>query len=158
MIMSENEMPNDVNVPDAMPIPEPVDVVAVMEEVRRRVAEKRAAGIYPPEPAGAAVRQPQAARDGEDALAKVAWSLGTMRLSSRISLEGEPVRSHRPMLGAALKAWKKFTRFWIRRYTDTLFLQQSCFNTETANAVTSLHEDVRRLRAELEELKNGSAK
>ena len=132
--------------------PEPVDVVAIMEEVRRRVAEKRAAGIYP-----AANMPPTTAitpdADDNELMGKVRWGLDSMYASARIGLEGEPITSHRPVAGFFLKSWKKFLRFWVRRYTDTLFLQQSYFNTETANTVAALHEEIRRLRREIEQLR-----
>ncbi len=135
-----------------------IDVSKIMDEVRRKVAQKRAAGIYPPAPEDAQKTQPSDAAAQEtgtsDHIAKAAWSLGTMRAVAYIRLEGEPIHSHRPIAGFFLKKWKRFTRFWIRRYTDILFLQQSRYNTETANTIAEMQEEIKALRAEVDRLKN----
>lgn len=79
-----------------------------------------------------------------------------LRAVARLDLQGEEYRSHRPWLGPFIVAWKKFVRFWVRKYTDGIFLRQSFFNTQVLSALDniqqrldSLEEEVERLRAEV---------
>lgn len=141
----------------------PVDIDGVMEQVRQRVAQKRAAGIYPPLESGhfPEIPVPAASAGGAgdaDLLATLGWRVEGMHQAARLNLKGEPVRSHRPVIGTILKKWKNFTRFWIRRYTDTLFLQQSRYNVESAQVASALLQEVARLRAEVDALKEQSEK
>mgnify|MGYP000856281241 FL=1 len=131
---------------------EKIDVAAVMNEVRRRVAQKRTEGIYPPEEKS--VPEVQLAVENSPAYEDVMWRIETMRSIARLNLDGEPILSHRPILGYFLIRWKKFMRFWTRRYTDSLFLQQSRYNTESSATIASLLEEINQLRAEVNALKN----
>lgn len=138
--------------PADAPPAQPPDVAAIMNEIRRRVAEKRRAGLYnePPLPAAMAAAAPPA--DSGTALSPERH-ISAMRGAAHADLEGEPIRSHRPVTGPFIKAWKRFTRFWIRRYTDALFLRQSYFNSEATAAAEALLREVRELRREIEALR-----
>jgi hypothetical protein len=125
---------------------EAIDARAIMETVRRRVAEKQRAGVYRglPRLALQTPPPPGAARRADERLALV-------QMWARQSLEGEPISSHRPIVGRFVVAWKRFTRFWIRRYTDSLFLRQQMFNEEVAALLQELSEEIRTQRRESED-------
>ncbi|MBN1478237.1 hypothetical protein JXA47_15890, partial [Candidatus Sumerlaeota bacterium] len=76
--------------------------------------------------------------------------LALLTTYARPLLEGEAISSHRPIVGRLVVAWKRFTRFWIRRYTDTIFLRQQMFNEEVSHLLQELTEEVRALREEIE--------
>ncbi len=124
---------------------EAIDARAIMETVRRRVAEKQRAGVYRglPRLALQTPPPPGASRRADERLALV-------QMWARQSLEGEPISSHRPIVGRFVVAWKRFTRFWIRRYTDSLFLRQQMFNEEVAALLQELSEEIRTQRRESE--------
>jgi hypothetical protein len=69
-----------------------------------------------------------------------------------IDLKGEPIRSHRPVLGIAIKSFKKFTRYWVRKYTDALFLRQNWFNQESVAATDLLIRHVEELEQKVDDL------
>jgi hypothetical protein len=131
---------------------QPPDVAALMHEIRRRVAEKRRAGLYADDqlPAGLTAATP--GTTAGSALSPERH-ISAMRGAAQVDLAGEPIRSHRPVTGAFIKTWKRFTRFWIRRYTDPLFLRQSYFNAEATAAAEALLREIRQLRHELEALR-----
>jgi hypothetical protein len=118
-----------------------IDVAAIMETIRKRIAQKQQAGLYRglPRLALDAPPPPGAVRRAEERLALV-------KMCARQSLEGEPISSHRPFVGSVLVAWKRFTRFWVRRYTDPLFLRQQMFNEEVAALLEELTAEVKALR------------
>ena len=126
--------------PDTAELQRP-DVRAIMMEIRGRVAEKRKAGIYPEWPASLE-RLDLGLLSAADREQK--WAL--LDAAAAIDLQGEPIKSHRPISGFFIKALKRFTRFWIRKYTDPIFLRQSMFNAE-------LLKEVRELRHELDDLR-----
>lgn len=123
-----------------------VNVKAVMEEIRRRVEEKQRQNAYP----NILMNRPgtvpgRNAGDGE--------GFAALRATAGLRIEGEPITSHRPLTGNIIKSFKKFMRFWVRRYTDALFLQQSYFNSEVVNSLEEMKQEVKELRAEVDRLK-----
>ena len=58
------------------------------------------------------------------------------------------------MLGKIIVGWKKFTRFWVRRYTDAIFLRQQAHNEEVAAVLADMAEEIRELRRRLKELED----
>lgn len=133
--------------PEGSQAESPVDVDQIMDRVRRTVEEKRRAGIYRDDDWTEAFHYGAAAPSGSD-------GFGLLRASARVELEGEPIRSHRPVAGALVMALKRFSRYWVRKYTDPLFLRQGTFNTETVNAVAALRREVEELREEVARLKS----
>lgn len=130
--------------------PEEIDIEAIMAQVRLNVAEKRRAKVYVdeflPPPMGVA-RNENASLDEH---------LRVLRASCSLPIEGDPIHSHRPISGFFIKAFKKLTRFWTRKYTDALFLRQNYFNAElvaTLEAMKDELEQLRALRGELEQLR-----
>ena len=65
--------------------------------------------------------------------------------------------SHRPMLGKIVKPVKKLTRYWARKYTDSIFLQQNYFNAEAAETMKQMHAEIEELRAEVARLRQQQA-
>ena len=131
---------------------EPLDVSAVMRDIRRRVAERRRAGVYPPAPTagGAPTHVPVASGWQQQSAAD---GLAVLRANAHLEIEGDPITSHRRYTGPIIKGFKRFSRFWIRRYTDTLFLRQSYFNSEAVSAMAAMRHDLEELRAEVETLR-----
>jgi hypothetical protein len=123
-----------------------VNVKAVMEEIRRRVEEKQRQNLYRDIPMNRpGVVRERGAADGD--------ALSALRATAGLRIEGEPITSHRPLTGSMIKGFKKFMRFWVRRYTDALFLQQSYFNSEVVNSLEEMKQEVDALKAEVERLK-----
>ncbi|MBX7246457.1 MAG: hypothetical protein K1X53_13250 [Candidatus Sumerlaeaceae bacterium] len=129
---------------------EPLDVAAIMAQIRRQVAEKKRTGIYPDDP-GPVRSRPALPDFGAQQPFEVHYE--AMRSAAHIDLAGEPISSHRPVTGNFIVAVKRFTRFWIRRYTDSLFMRQSYFNAEAANTIAALRREIEDLRAELDAVK-----
>ncbi len=132
---------------EAAPAGEGVNVEDLMARVRKAVEEKKRMGIYRDDewcvelPHGTV---PQAGTD----------SLTLLRSSAHVDLDGEPIQSHRALTGTVVMAVKRFTRYWVRKYTDPLFLRQSAFNAESVNTLASLRREVDELRSEVNRLKN----
>jgi hypothetical protein len=129
--------------------PETIDTEALMAEIRAKVAEKRRANIY-----GDEAFEPWTAfvQPGDPSLA-MGHRLAYLDGCGKIDLAGEPIKSHRPFLGRFLIATKKFTRYWVRKYTDALFMRQAHFNSEATGALKAMNEEVQFLRREVEELR-----
>lgn len=123
-----------------------IDVAQLMERVRRNVEEKRKAGIYKDDGWAGSLRY-------GSGIAAPGDQLALLRTSARVDLEGEAIQSHRPVAGALIVALKRFSRYWVRKYTDPLFLRQGTFNSEAVNAVTALQREVEELKSELDRLK-----
>ena len=125
---------------------EPVNVEELMARVRSAVEEKRRAGIYRDDdwPCDSQFHPGPSAGDDQLAL---------LRSAARVDLEGEPIQSHRPLAGLVVMTLKRFSRYWVRKYTDSLFLRQSTFNAETVSALANLRREVDELRAEVTRLK-----
>lgn len=122
-----------------------IDVQAIMAEIRQRIAEKQQAGLYRGLPRLALDTPPP-----PGAVRRMEERLALLRAYARPSLEGEPIASHRPVVGRLVVAWKKFTRFWVRRYTDTVFLRQQMFNEEVASLLEEAMAELRSLREQIE--------
>lgn len=125
---------------------EPVNVEELMARVRSAVEEKRRAGIYRDDDWPGGNQFYPGPTSGDDHLA-------LLRSAARVDLEGEPIQSHRPLAGLAVMALKRFSRYWVRKYTDSLFLRQSTFNAETVSALAALRREVDELRGEVARLK-----
>jgi hypothetical protein len=124
-----------------------IDAKAIMEEIRRRVEDKKAAGLYRGVPRIALDTPPPPGADR-----RLEERLALLQTYARVSLEGEPISSHRPVLGKIIVGWKKFTRFWVRRYTDTIFLRQQAHNEEVAAVLDDMAGEIRELRERLKAL------
>jgi hypothetical protein len=130
--------------------PDAIDIEQLMAEIRSKVAEKRRANIYGEEGFDPCVAFVQ---PGDPKLA-MEHRLAYLEACGHVDLAGEPVKSHRPILGRFIIAAKKLTRYWVRKYTDALFMRQGHFNSETVNAIKAMHEEVQFLRREVEELRS----
>jgi hypothetical protein len=122
-----------------------IDAQEVMATIRRRIAEKQQAGLYRGVPRLALDTPPP-----PGAVRRLEERLALLTTYARPLLEGETISSHRPLVGKIVVGWKRFTRFWIRRYTDTIFLRQQMFNEEVSHLLLELTEEVRALREEIE--------
>ncbi|MCX7626235.1 MAG: hypothetical protein N2Z21_08505 [Candidatus Sumerlaeaceae bacterium] len=134
--------------------PEGFDVERIMAEVRQLVAQRKQERIYE-EPKSAEAR----CAFGAEWVTSVGEQLDLLRAAARLELQGDPIRSHRPFSGRFIVAWKKFVRFWVRKYTDAIFLRQSFFNSQVVAAVEkleqridALEDEVALLRAQLNEV------
>ena len=143
---NSQERPEEFRIASA---PDTIDTEQLMREVRAKVAEKRRANIY-----GDEAFEPWAAfvQPGDPGLA-MEHRLAYLEGCGKIDLTGEAIKSHRPILGRFLIAIKKFTRYWVRKYTDALFMRQAHFNSEAAGALKAMNEEVQFLRREVEELR-----
>ena len=143
---------------DSLPIeirdPE-INVVEVMNKIRERIEEKKKAGIYKDEPL---FTQPidilsvDILKKGFKDRTEVLKILGTL------NLEGDPITSHRPILGSIIKTFKKIFRYWTRKYTDSLFGKQCQFNNEVVNILEKITEEVEEIKKQLKESQKGSDK
>lgn len=153
----ETESANETSAADGITIvdaPEGLDVENIMAEVRRLVAEKRPTKIYE-EPAGSPARS----TFGAEWVTTVGEQVDLLRAAARLDVQGEPITSHRRYTGRFIVAWKKFVRFWVRKYTDAIFLRQSFFNSQVVGAleqleqrIETLEDEVNTLRAQVKEL------
>jgi hypothetical protein len=129
--------------------PPSINVEEIMAQVRRNVASKKKANIYKDEP----WLPPGGQLHASDGAFGVDDHLVLLRSAGRLDLEGEAVKSHRPFAGMFIKAAKKFSRFWVRKYTDVLFLRQSYFNAEAIAVLTAMKKRIEELEAEVERLR-----
>jgi hypothetical protein len=129
----------------------PVDIEGIMHQIRRNVEEKRAANVYRDD---LWQGQPSLAR-ADDPDCSMDEHLASLRAAGRVQIEGEPITSHRPILGIFIIKYKKFWRYWTRKYTDTLFLRQSLYNSEVAATLTAMNREIRELREEVRSLRDG---
>jgi hypothetical protein len=79
--------------------------------------------------------------------------LALLRLAASIELEGEPIRSHRPLTGFAIKWVKQASRLLIRKYTDVLFARQNHFNAEVIAALSEMSRRLDEQKAENQRLR-----
>lgn len=134
--------------------PEGFDVERIMAEVRQLVEKRKQERIYE-EPKSAEARS----TFGAEWVTTVGEQLDLLRAAARLELQGDPIRSHRQFTGRFIVAWKKFVRFWVRKYTDAIFLRQSFFNSQVVAAVEkleqridALEDEVALLRAQLKDV------
>lgn len=122
-----------------------IDSKEVMAELRRRIQEKQDAGLYEGVPRLALDAPPPlgAKRRFEE-------SIAVLEMYARHDLVGPPIRSHRPSTGWFVVKWKKFVRFWVRRYTDQIFIQQHLFNEEAIALMRDMHREIQALRSQLD--------
>lgn len=143
------------NAPRIIRAPEGLDVEQIMAEIRSLVQEKRASKMYvEPEPESSVARS----SFGAEWVIPVGEELDLLRAAARLDLEGEPIRSHRPHIGKLIVAWKKFVRFWVRKYTDAIFLRQSFFNTKLVGTIEKLEQRIDMLEGEVEALRREVAR
>lgn len=128
------------------------DVRNIMDDIRSAVEQKRAAGFYRDVPLPFDLRYFRVGPSGSE----VHITLDVLRAASKLNIDGEPIRSHRRVTGFFVKAVKKLTRYWTRKYTDPLFLQQSYFNAQVLTALAALQQEVEVLKRRLEETGQGA--
>lgn len=126
-----------------------IDVQQVMRRIRESIESKRAAGILREEPWLSRrldlANLPGSARRNADKLA-------LLQLAGRIELEGEPIKSHRPIVGPLINFVKRVTRFWTRKYTDPIFIRQGHFNSEILEILNDLVRENQELERRLDAL------
>ena len=126
-----------------------IDVQQVMKRIRESIESKRAAGILREEPWLSRrldlANLPGSARRNADKLA-------LLQLAGRIELEGEPIKSHRPVDGPLINFVKRIARFWTRKYTDPIFIRQGHFNSEILEILNDLVRENQELERRLEAL------
>jgi SAM-dependent methyltransferase len=66
------------------------------------------------------------------------------------------ISSHRPVIGPALVHGRHLVNDEIRRYLDPMIFQQTQFNANTLRILFWMHQRIRDLERQLDELKNGS--
>ncbi len=120
-----------------------INAEEIMATIRRRIAEKQQAGLYrglprlaldtPPPPGGV--------RRAEERLA-------LLHMYARGNLDGDPIASHRPVIGRFIVAAKRAARFLVRRYTDALFLRQQMFNEEMVSLLDDLTREIKEQRGD----------
>lgn len=133
-----------------------INVEDVMARIRNSIEDKKKSRVY---------RQDALLAQGTDLFRlgdsnkSLTDHLALLRFAARIDLEGEPVVSHRAFMGFAIKWVKQLSRFWIRKYTDSLFAKQNYFNAELIAILSELNQQIedqkaenRRLREQLEAL------
>ena len=128
---------------------EEIDVTDIMARIEARVAEKREKGLYRDEPWLAEGLEPNGVAN---ATRDIADQLAMLKMAARIDLEGEPITSHRRFTGRLIVWFKRWTRFWIRRYTDGVFYEQNHFNSESVNLLSELTRQVEDLRKAVDAL------
>jgi hypothetical protein len=137
---------NREDAPESGPL-DNVDVRQIMAQIRQRVEQQRNANAYPPD-VWAVSSRPVRPSSMAGSLAE---HLSSMQQAATVDVLGEPIRSHRPVAGFFIKMFKKFTRYWVRKYTDSLFLRQSYFNAETVAAMEAMRQEIEELRAAVAE-------
>lgn len=131
------------------------DVEALMVGIRARAEEKRRRGIYrdedwlPWSSGGSGGPGPGGGGGLSAPGASSPERLAALRASARVDLDGEAIASHRALTGRLLVFLKRASRWWVRKYTDILFLRQGAFNAEAAAAVADLRAEIDALKAEV---------
>lgn len=126
-----------------------IDVDNIMARIRRSIDEKKKAYNY---------REDALLAQGIDVLQlsrsskSMADHIALLKYAARMDLEGEQISSHRPLMGFAIKWAKRLTRFWIRKYTDSIFSKQNHFNAEMISVLSELNRQIEELKAENERL------
>ena len=141
--------------------PEGLDVDEIMQEVRE-LARSKGHVVEREDVLGGASEA--RSNFGAEWVTTVGEQLDLLRAAAQLELRGEPIRSHRPFLGRFIIAWKKFVRFWVRKYTDAIFLRQSFFNSQVVGALDQLRqridvleEEVAALRKQLRRAEQGAS-
>jgi hypothetical protein len=127
-----------------------INVDDVMAHIRRSIEDKQKSRVY---------RQDALLAQGidllrlDDSSKSIADRLALLKYAARIDLEGEQITSHRPLMGFAIKWAKRLTRFWIRKYTDSIFTKQNHFNAELISTLSELNHRLEELKNENERLR-----
>jgi hypothetical protein len=129
-----------------------IDVDAIMNRIRASIQAKREAGILRDE---SWLSQRLDEQDLPGSMRESADRLALIRMAGRLDVNGDPVKSHRPIVGRVIVFLKRATRFWIRKYTDTIFTRQAHFNAEVTRLLGDLIQENRDLRARAEALEMG---
>lgn len=127
-----------------------IDVDALMARIRRSIEEKKKSRTYGQDTllsAGIDVLQLS------ESSKSIADHLALLKYAARIDLEGEQITSHRRLMGFAIQWAKRLTRFWIRKYTDSIFTKQNHFNAELIAVLSELNQRLEELKAENERLR-----
>jgi hypothetical protein len=130
-----------------------IDVDAIMGRIRASIQSKREAGILRDE---AWLSRRLDASDLPGSARRGAERLGLIQMSGRLDLAGDPLKSHRPLTGWLIVGWKRFTRYWIRKYTDQLFTRQTHFNSEVLQMLAELARENDELRERLGKLEGAA--
>jgi len=123
-----------------------LDVQSIMRRIRESIEAKRASGLLRDEPWLSQrldiANLPGSARRNADRLA-------LLQMAGRLELEGDPIRSHRPLLGPVINLVKRVSRFWIRKYTDQIFIRQAHYNAELLDILSDLVRENQRMEKRL---------
>jgi hypothetical protein len=123
-----------------------LDLDAILVQIRASIDSKREAGVLRDEAWLSrrldSANLPGSARQSADRLALI-------KMAGRLDLAGDPIKSHRPVLGWAIIAWKRFSRYWTRKYTDQIFTRQTHCNAEVLHLLTELVRETEDLRDRL---------
>jgi len=127
-----------------------INVEEVMARIRQSIEEKKKSRIYHEDvllAQGTDLFQPgESSRNMTDHLA-------LLKYVARIDLEGEQITSHRAFVGLVIKLAKRFARFWIRKYTDGIFIKQDHFNAEVIAVLSELSQRLEKQEAENKQLR-----
>jgi len=127
-----------------------IDVEEIMARIRRSIEEKKSSRAYHHDALlSQGIDVLQLSRSSKN----LADHLALLKYAARIDLEGEQITSHRPVLGFAIKWAKRLTRFWIRKYTDSIFTKQNHFNAELIAVLSELNHRVEEMKKENERLR-----
>jgi hypothetical protein len=126
-----------------------VDVAAVMEEIRRTVEAKKAAGAYDDPRIARAERLNVDRLKDEDAF--VDFYLESLHHIFLVDINDFPIRTHRGILGAPIVLLKKTIWKLLKFYTYRLFTQQNQINGQMVGAVDGLNRKVNRRLERIEE-------
>ena len=126
-----------------------VDVAAIMDEIRRTVERKRAAGAYDDERIARAERLNIERLKDEDAF--VDFYLESLHHIFQVDINDFPIRTHRGWLGVPIVVLKKTIWNLLRFYTYRLFTQQNQINGQMVGAVDGLNRKVNRRLEKIEE-------
>jgi hypothetical protein len=127
-----------------------INIEEIMSRIRHSIEEKKKSRVYRHDAflsQGIDFLQPgESGKNSADHLALLRWM-------ARMDLEGEPIASHRPLAGFAIKWFKRVTRFWVRKYTDGILSRQNHFNAEMINILSEMNKRIEQLEAENDQLR-----
>lgn len=126
-----------------------IDVDSVIDRVRERVEEKRREGVYGD---GPWLRPTPDFTERHADAGRLTDRLEMLKMGARIDLESEPITSHRRVTGLVIVWLKQWSRFLIRRYTDSILYRQNHLNAEVADLLTDLTREVEQLTLRVEAL------
>lgn len=125
-----------------------INVKEIIKTIQDRIEEKKRAGIYKDDPI---LTQKFNPLNSDFFTASIKGRLELLKILAAVNLDGEPITSHRPLSGFFIKSVKKFFRYWIRKYTDSVFAKQNQFNNEVITLLDQISDELDEIKKKFDD-------